>query len=44
MISPRTAQILIEYADQTVHLFDTEYHDTIRYACSRLLRDLTGTS
>jgi WD40 repeat protein/DNA-binding SARP family transcriptional activator len=40
-ISADGKQVLVEYADQTVHLFDTDYHDTIRYACSRLVRDLT---
>jgi WD40 repeat protein len=40
-ISPDGRQILIEYDDQLVHLFDVDYHDTIRYACSRLVRDLT---
>jgi WD40 repeat protein/class 3 adenylate cyclase len=40
-ISPDGRQILIEYDEQAVHLFDVDYHDTIRYACSRLLRDLT---
>ncbi len=40
-ISPDGRQILIEYDDQLVHLFEVDYHDMIRYACSRLVRDLT---
>jgi WD40 repeat protein len=40
-ISPDGTFVLIQYDDQTVHLYDVDYHDTIRYACSRLLRDLT---
>jgi WD40 repeat protein len=42
-ISPDGKLVLVEYDDQTVHLFDIDYHDTIRYACSRLVRDLTIT-
>jgi WD40 repeat protein/DNA-binding SARP family transcriptional activator len=41
-ISPDGKQVLIEYDDQSVHLFDVDYHDMIRYACSRLVRDLTA--
>ena len=40
-LSPDEKFVLIGSADQTVHLYDVDYHDTIRYACSRLLRDLT---
>ena len=27
--------------DGTARLWDVDYHDTIRYLCSRLLRDFT---
>jgi WD40 repeat protein len=40
-LSPDDKFVLISYDDQTVYLYDVDYHDTIRYACSRLLRDLT---
>ena len=40
-LSPDDKFVLIDYEDQSVHLFDVDYQDTIRYACSRLLRDLT---
>jgi WD40 repeat protein/serine/threonine protein kinase/DNA-binding XRE family transcriptional regulator len=40
-ISPDGKFVLIAYEDQSLHLYDVDYHDTIRYACSRLLRDLT---
>jgi WD40 repeat protein len=40
-ISPDGKFVLIEYDDQSIHLFDVDYQDTIRYACARLVRDLT---
>jgi hypothetical protein len=40
-LSPDDQFVLIDYEDQSVHLFDVDYQDTVRYACSRLLRDLT---
>jgi WD40 repeat protein/DNA-binding SARP family transcriptional activator len=41
-LSPDDKFVLIGYEDQTVHLYDVDYHASIRYACTRLLRDLTS--
>jgi WD40 repeat protein len=41
-LSPDDQSVLIDYEDRTIHLYDVDFHDTIRFACSRLLRDLTS--
>jgi hypothetical protein len=33
--------VLTGSLDGTARLWDTDYHDTIRYLCSRLLRDFS---
>ena len=40
-LSPDDRSVLIDYEDRTIHLYDVDVRDTIRYACSRLPRDLT---
>jgi WD40 repeat protein len=39
--SPDGKYVLTGSDDGTARLWDTDYHDTIRYACSLLRRDFT---
>jgi WD40 repeat protein len=40
--SPDGKFVLTVSADGTARLWDANYHDAIRFACSRLVRDLTS--
>jgi WD40 repeat protein len=39
--SPDGRRVLTGSNDGAARLWDTDYHDTIRYLCSRLLRDFS---
>ncbi len=42
VFSPDGGSVLTASNDGTARLWDTDYHDTIRYLCGQLLRDFTA--